>query len=82
MIIDTDKIRQAAMALKQNAVQIDKAAGTLPSHMQGLSGVCPRLPEYSASIQTALSAAATAKDAVNKTADAMIAYADSIGRGG
>ena len=81
-IIDTDKIKQAAMALKQNAVKIDEAAGTLPSHIQGLAGVCPPWQQFAASIQNAMSAAAAAKDATNKTADAMIAYANSIDGGG
>jgi len=82
MRIDTDKIKQAAMALRQHAGQINQAASPLPSHVQGLAGVCPRLPEFTASIQTALSTVAAAVDAVNKTADAMTAYANNIEKGG
>ena len=78
-IIDTDKIKQAAMALKQNAAQIDQAAAPLPSHIQGLAGVCPRHTEFAAMTQPALSAIAAAKDTINKTADAMLAYANSVG---
>jgi len=79
--IDTGKVRQAAQTLMTRAGEMANMARALPSIVEGAAGT-PRMQQFVEQVRNAALTAGATQDTLNQIAIQMIAYADTVEKGG